>query len=280
MLIPSAPALDSEEDLEALAAEPAESVVRTYLERWRDHDVEGMMALLGDGIVLYYSEDSWRGLRAILPSSTAWMMASGHQILEYELVVEDERTIHATIEQSSRLYELIEYWLRPEELTFTVVDGIIERIQYQHPPREVVAADIERYLERVAPVIAWAEDHRPWEAEALFARSEVFDRSGRTIRELRRKARQHILLVEDYRNARELAGLERDELHSVKWRRDPDGGGAAIVNANRRDPETGERVPDNRRIGWRSLAELPKTLAEIIRDDGADKGVWRGTLTS
>lgn len=52
------------------------------------------------------------------------------------------------------------------------------------------------------------------------------------------------------------------------------------MNANRRDPATGEVFPDNRRLGWRSLAELPEVLAAIIREDGAEKGVWRGTAPS
>lgn len=269
-----------EPTLESLAAEPAASVVRTYLERWRDHDVEGMMALLGDGIVIYYWEDGWRASRAILPVSTAWTMAAGFEIPGYELEVEDEDTVHVTLEQRMELYDLLDYSLPTREITFRVTDGIIERIQHHDPPREEVRADIAAYREALAPVVAWARQHRPWEARGLFTRSGVFDASGKSIRGLRRRARRQRLLVEDYRNATELAGLTRDELHSVKWRRESDGGGAAIVNASRRDPETGELVHDNRRIGWRSSAELPTVLAAIIREDGAEKGVWRGTLTS
>lgn len=265
----------TEPTLEELAAEPAESVVRTYLERWDAHDVEGMMALLGDGMVIYFREDIWHAMRTILPVSTAWAMAAGFEIPGYELEAEDEETVHVTLEQRLELYDLLDFSLSTREITFTVTDGIIQRIQYHEPPEEEIQAEIDAYKEALAPVIAWAQRHRPWEAEALFLRGEVLDYSGDTIRELRRRARRHLLLVEDYRNATELADLARDQLHSLKWRLEPDGEGSATMSARYLDAETGETVSDNRRLGFRSVGELPRVLSEIIREDGAEKGVWR-----
>lgn len=67
--------IPAEPTLEELATEPAASVVRTYLERWDAHDVEGMLALLGDGLVFRWGEDGVRAYeeyRDALSTVIAW----------------------------------------------------------------------------------------------------------------------------------------------------------------------------------------------------------------
>lgn len=96
----------AEPTLEELAAEPAASVVRTYLERWDAYDVEGMLALLGDGIVFWFWEDGPHAYRERLPYASAWVMAAGFEVRSYELQVEDERMVHATVDWSTRLHLL------------------------------------------------------------------------------------------------------------------------------------------------------------------------------
>lgn len=269
-----------EPTLEELAAEPAESVVRTYLERWDAHDAEGMLALLGDGPMFWWGKSEIHAYRQGLLAIMAWESGAEVGIALRGLELEDEHTVRVSLERNYRPHRLLGLDPLVEELTFVVDDGIIETICWEFWPEEYEERYKSEYREALAPVIAWTRKHRPEEVDELFMGGEVFDNRGESLRGRHRRGRRQSLLVEDYLNAMEMAGLERDELYSVKWRRDPDGGGAAIVNAKRRDPETGELVRDNRRMGWCSLAELPETLAEIIREDGADKGVWRGAVAS
>ena len=111
---------------EERAAEPAESVLRTYLARWDAHDMEGMLALLGDGLVFRWGEDGMSAYRENLVRTLAWRLRAAFEITGYELESEGEHTVRASVQSTTRVHELLDLPDAAEELVFWVEAGIIQ----------------------------------------------------------------------------------------------------------------------------------------------------------
>ena len=178
--------------------ESPESVVRTYFRRWNAHDVEGMMALLDDGIV-FSLEDSGIGAMRQGLSSYAWAMAAGLRVSIVELDAVEEN-VRVVFDEQTRVDELLGVGSCRREMEFTVRDGIIRQATWIESRGHDGVTFLTRRREALKPFIEWVEATHPQEARRLFWHGKLNSR-GQTLAGRVRRGRRVVELLERYQRS-------------------------------------------------------------------------------
>ncbi len=159
-----------------------ETVVRTFLQKLEQGDIDAVMALLHEDFVFRDAESTFRAGREDMPSMLAWDLEAEGRIEIQALEAEGE-VVRVRLRETNRFTELLELAPWEVEATFTVREGEIQ----EEVARERVSGGpsfTERFQQELQPVVAWAAEVYPEAADTIFEDGRVRRYDGPTARRL------------------------------------------------------------------------------------------------